>query len=199
MTNEAPKILNAPERIYLHVGSLDDALDDVPFSELSEVSWCAHRVDDADIEYVLADDAAATIRQQAERIGVLEAALRQVTDHFADVMGGPLIAGSGVTFHSGIENIPTIKAARAALTTAAPEGGDEVMNRFFVDGACYETKHAVLTAMEIKHVAGVSSSANLAPENVRPALEAGSSIFLSDTALIDVTGEPHFYSSPQAR
>jgi hypothetical protein len=45
-------------------------------------------------------------------------ALVKITDHFAAVMGGPMIAGKGVEFANGIEGIPTIKAARAAIAKA---------------------------------------------------------------------------------
>lgn len=43
-------------------------------------------------------------------------ALKAITDHFADVMGGPFLGH--VTFADGVEGIPTIKAARAALAKA---------------------------------------------------------------------------------
>jgi hypothetical protein len=42
-------------------------------------------------------------------------ALQRITDHFASVMGGPLMTAADVTFASGVEGIPTIAAARAAL------------------------------------------------------------------------------------
>jgi hypothetical protein len=45
-------------------------------------------------------------------------ALVKITDHFAAVMGGPMIAGKGVEFADGVECIPTIKAARAAIAKA---------------------------------------------------------------------------------
>ena len=44
--------------------------------------------------------------------------LQSITDHFASVMGGPLVAGAGVTFRGGVEGIPTIVAARAAIAKA---------------------------------------------------------------------------------
>lgn len=44
----------------------------------------------------------------------LVAALKAVTDHFAAVMSGPLVSGF-VTFANGVEGIPTIADARAAL------------------------------------------------------------------------------------
>lgn len=49
----------------------------------------------------------------------LSEALRAVTDHFAGVMAGPLISGSGVTFKDGVEGIPTIKQAREVLADIA--------------------------------------------------------------------------------
>jgi hypothetical protein len=50
------------------------------------------------------------------------AALKTITDHFADVMGGPMIAGRGVNFANGVEGIPTIKAARNAIHAAESAG-----------------------------------------------------------------------------
>lgn len=44
----------------------------------------------------------------------LVAALKAITDHFAAVMSGPLVSGF-VTFANGVEGIPTIVDARAAL------------------------------------------------------------------------------------
>ena len=44
--------------------------------------------------------------------------LREVTNHFAAVMGGPLIRGQGITFEGGVEGIPTIRRARAAIAQA---------------------------------------------------------------------------------
>jgi hypothetical protein len=43
-------------------------------------------------------------------------ALKTVTDHFADVMGGPQMAH--IKFQNGVEGIPTIVKARAAITKA---------------------------------------------------------------------------------
>ena len=57
---------------------------------------------------------------QRKRIGVLEAALLGVTDHLVGVLGGPMIAGKGVVFTNGVEQIPTIAAARAGHK---PAGG----------------------------------------------------------------------------
>jgi len=54
----------------------------------------------------------------AELRKALVAALREITDHFAAVMGGPLITGQGVRFQHGVEGIPTIAAARAVLAKA---------------------------------------------------------------------------------
>lgn len=50
----------------------------------------------------------------------LMAALQSVTDHFADVMSGPLIS-SHVKFANGVEGIPTIANARAILAKHAPK------------------------------------------------------------------------------
>ena len=48
-------------------------------------------------------------------------ALKAITNHFADVMGGPLISDR-VKFVDGVEGIPTIKAARAAIAKAEGQG-----------------------------------------------------------------------------
>lgn len=45
---------NAPERIYLNIG--DGVPDDVDFRDLSEVSWSEERINDNDIEYVIAKE-----------------------------------------------------------------------------------------------------------------------------------------------
>ena len=63
------------------------------------------------------DGAASLVRSDAllERIRSLEDALTQVTDHFAAVMGGPMVSGRGITFINGVEGIPTIARAREVL------------------------------------------------------------------------------------
>jgi hypothetical protein len=48
-----------------------------------------------------------------------------LTDHFAAVMGGPMISGRGVTFKNGVEGIPTIKAAREILGQKVHPGDTE--------------------------------------------------------------------------
>jgi hypothetical protein len=53
--------------------------------------------------------------EAAAEIERLRAALRAITDHFAGVMGGPMIQGAGIKFENGVEGIPTIAAARALL------------------------------------------------------------------------------------
>ncbi len=58
-----PKVLNAPERIWLQTG---EPLTDCPFAELDDVTWCANKIDDSDIEYVRAD-AAVAAELDAER------------------------------------------------------------------------------------------------------------------------------------
>jgi hypothetical protein len=52
----------------------------------------------------------------------LREVLKEITDHFASVMGGPLIMGRGITFENGVEGIPTIKAARDALKEGDANG-----------------------------------------------------------------------------
>jgi len=46
---------NVPKRVFLQVGELtQDEIRNVDFNELDEVTWCANRVFDTDIEFVLA-------------------------------------------------------------------------------------------------------------------------------------------------
>lgn len=45
---------NVPERIYLNIG--DGVPDDVDFRDLSEVTWSEERINDNDIEYVIAKE-----------------------------------------------------------------------------------------------------------------------------------------------
>jgi hypothetical protein len=49
-------------------------------------------------------------------------ALEKITGHFAGVMGGPLVTGQGIAFANGIEGIPTIANARAAIAAARAAG-----------------------------------------------------------------------------
>lgn len=45
-----PRVIAPPNRIFLCPGELDD---DVEFDDLSEVSWCADKQEDTDVEYRL--------------------------------------------------------------------------------------------------------------------------------------------------
>jgi hypothetical protein len=51
-----PRVVNTPERIWLQVGC-DDEVGEIEWKELShsDVSWCAQKIDNTDIEYVRAD------------------------------------------------------------------------------------------------------------------------------------------------
>lgn len=62
-----PRIVNAPERIWLQVGC-DDEVGEIDWKELShpDVSWCAERIDNTDIEYVRADLLATVRREERE-------------------------------------------------------------------------------------------------------------------------------------
>jgi hypothetical protein len=46
-------VKNAPSKIYLNLGFNKDDIElaDIDFSELSNLSWCDERINDADIEY----------------------------------------------------------------------------------------------------------------------------------------------------
>lgn len=56
---------------------------------------------------------AAGLQQAREALG-------NITTHLAGVMGGPIMSGF-VQFADGVEGIPTIKAARAALRAMGGE------------------------------------------------------------------------------
>jgi len=45
-------VTNAPEKIYLQMG---DFIPPADFSDFSEVTWCKERINENDIEYVLAE------------------------------------------------------------------------------------------------------------------------------------------------
>lgn len=45
---------NLPKRIYLNIG--DECPDDVDFRDLEEVTWSDERINDNDIEYVIAKE-----------------------------------------------------------------------------------------------------------------------------------------------
>lgn len=45
-----PKVIDPPKTIYLVAGDLDE---DAPFDELHEVSWCADKIGQSDVEYRL--------------------------------------------------------------------------------------------------------------------------------------------------
>jgi hypothetical protein len=47
-------------------------------------------------------------------------ALQAITDHFASVMGGDVFKTAGIEFVNGVDGIPTIAKARAALAKAKP-------------------------------------------------------------------------------
>ena len=76
------------------------------------------------------EGAASLVRSDVllERIHVLEDALKQVTDHFAAVMGGPMVSGRGITFANGIEGIPTIARAREVLRSNSVLDGFDPSN-----------------------------------------------------------------------
>lgn len=80
-----PRIINAPQRIWLQVGC-DDEVGEIDWKELShcDISWCDHKIHNTDIEYVRAsvaapqgeDDTAynadAILRLRQEVIGEVE-------------------------------------------------------------------------------------------------------------------------------
>ena len=55
----------------------------------------------------------------------LRVALKAITDHFAGVMAGPMVAGRGVKFANGIDGIPTIAAARIELGESDGSSGTD--------------------------------------------------------------------------
>jgi len=50
-----PVVINAPESIWLCMGDFNDALDDIDFKELFEITWCEDAQSRADVKYVRAD------------------------------------------------------------------------------------------------------------------------------------------------
>ncbi|PRG80319.1 hypothetical protein C6T69_01135, partial [Burkholderia multivorans] len=51
-------VTHVPSRIYLNLGDINE-LGEIPFQQLTGVTWCEDRVDDTDIEYVRAPAQAA--------------------------------------------------------------------------------------------------------------------------------------------
>lgn len=82
---------------------------------------------DDNIQQLGSDIASLTSEQdsQAARVEVLTGALQRITDHFAAMVGGPMIAGSGITFANGVEGIPTIANARAILQPSNPQANQD--------------------------------------------------------------------------
>jgi len=72
---------------------------------------------DDGFDHVETQESYAAAKLIAATPDMLEA-LREVTDHFQAVMGGPIMRAAGVSFPNGIENIPTIAKARAAISKA---------------------------------------------------------------------------------
>lgn len=66
-------------------------------------------------------DAVSYFKQLHQQRDDLLATLTAITDHFANVMGGPMISGQGVTFANGVDGIPTIKRARELIAKAKGE------------------------------------------------------------------------------
>lgn len=89
----------------------DPDFDDAPLTDDQRVS------DDDDQSqeecFALADAVLAETHTEE-----LLTALEAITDHFADVMDGPMIKGAGVVWPNGVEGIRTIKVAREAIRAA---------------------------------------------------------------------------------
>jgi len=66
-----PKVVNAPERIYLVTGDLFGP--DVEFSDLAEVTWCEDQQFDTDVPYVREDLHVAEVERLRQRNRELEA------------------------------------------------------------------------------------------------------------------------------
>ncbi|MBN3776156.1 hypothetical protein G3O06_01070 [Burkholderia sp. Ac-20345] len=100
-------IKNAPQRIYLNVGDLPPG--EFEFAGLHEVSWCADKQGDSDIEYALVAPAPSASRQEAGKAlsseGPLErpfndvmaeiSAVRPLVDQFIQARGGDI---SGISY-----------------------------------------------------------------------------------------------------
>lgn len=67
-----PKALNPPERIFLQVGDIDEDCEFSECEDSGEVTWCADRQWDTDIEYRLVR------RKRRSREQVVKAAMADV-------------------------------------------------------------------------------------------------------------------------
>ena len=47
-----PRAVNAPDRIWLNVGDLEEDSEFAEIERSFDVTWCAERIEDSDIEYV---------------------------------------------------------------------------------------------------------------------------------------------------
>ena len=82
METKTPIIKTPPVRIFLQTGmeEWEDSTDWTDVCE-TEVSWCSDRINESDIEYVLASDHAASLRECEEEKDKFKKAL----EHYADM------------------------------------------------------------------------------------------------------------------
>ncbi|MBU9439113.1 hypothetical protein KTE91_28950 [Burkholderia multivorans] len=121
-------IKNAPQRIYLNVGDLPPG--EFEFASLHEVSWCADKQGDSDIEYALVGLAPSSGQEAGKAPsldGPLErpfsdvmaeiSAVRPLVDQFIQARGGD-ISGIGyadlLAFASSVHR-ETLSGVRAAV------------------------------------------------------------------------------------
>lgn len=69
-----------PSKIYLNIGFDPKAETDLHFKELDEVTWCAEKVNEWDLEYVSSEAAEQSIIQA--KIDVLEEIMNEPSRRF---------------------------------------------------------------------------------------------------------------------
>lgn len=102
----------APDRIFLVIS--EDIPKDTPFSQLAEVTWCADRVNDTDIEYVRAQPAAATAFTMDDALAAGDGTLHGAIDYW---QGRALKAGTeteGLRAHVALLRASLAQAEREA-------------------------------------------------------------------------------------
>lgn len=53
MSARKPRIVNPPERIWLHYGDLSGEFADLDHNDCEEVTWCHEAIEQTDVEYRL--------------------------------------------------------------------------------------------------------------------------------------------------
>lgn len=72
-------VTNVPARIYLNLGDLYE-MGEIPFQQLTDVTWCEDKIDDTDIEYVRADASAQSEGLRKDAWQLIETAPKDGTE-----------------------------------------------------------------------------------------------------------------------